>query len=66
MLGTSYETFKCFAIMVPRAEATLTTLARSRESAIQLALLIGFVALMIVTGLLFSDPPDESTRKKSF
>jgi hypothetical protein len=48
-----------FAIMVPSAEATASVLTPERETRIQLALLIAFVAVLLVAWILRPEsPPD--------
>lgn len=59
MPGAMLHSLSYLAITVPHAERTLFEADRSRESSVQLAILIGFAAIFIVMGILMSGPPRE-------
>jgi len=59
MPGATSATFAFFSLLVPRAEEQVTSLLPDRTTPVALSVMIGFLALLIVTGILLSDAKAE-------
>jgi hypothetical protein len=65
MSGTSIHALSYFAIAIPRAEEGIVQSARISDASIRIAVLIGFVAAILVMAILVSDSPEQRVPSKT-